>query len=118
MSAAKLTSDQARAILGLRSDAAPQALIGAFRIAAKQAHPDRPGGDAARFREILSAYRLLQSPPGLPASLPAETPAVTTPYVEIAPLVALAGRPGRGGAGWTAGAAASASRPAFATATG
>jgi curved DNA-binding protein len=91
MSAAKLTSDQARAILGLASDAAPQEVIGAFRAAAKQAHPDRPGGDAAKFREILDAYRLLQSPPGLPAALSAETPAVTTPYVEISPQTALAG---------------------------
>ncbi len=91
MSAAKLTAEQARAILGLAPDASPHAVIGAFRVAAKAAHPDRPGGDAARFRDILAAYRLLQSLPRLPAVIPlAESPAAE-PHVEIEPLIALFG---------------------------
>ena len=91
MSAAKLSADQARAVLGLAPDASPHAVIGAFRASAKEAHPDRPGGDAARFRDILEAYRLLQSLPRLPAVVsPADTPA-PEPHVEIGPLTALFG---------------------------
>jgi curved DNA-binding protein len=91
MSAPKLTADQARAILGLAPDASPHAVIGAFRAAAKEAHPDRPGGDAAKFRDILAAYRLLQSLPRLPAVVLAEPVPPAEPHVEIAPLTALLG---------------------------
>jgi curved DNA-binding protein len=92
MPAAQLTPDQARAILGLAPDASPHAVIGAFRAAAKAAHPDRPGGDAARFREILAAYRLLQSLPRLPAVIEPAAPAASPePHVEIGPLTALLG---------------------------
>jgi curved DNA-binding protein len=91
MSAAKLTADQARAILGLAPDAAPHAVIGAFRAAAKAAHPDRPGGDAAKFRDILAAYRLLQSLPRLPAVIAQAGDAPAEPHVEIGPLTALFG---------------------------
>ena len=91
MSAGKLTPEAARAILGLAPDASPHAVIGAFRAAAKEAHPDRPGGDAAKFREVLEAYRLLQSLPRLPAVIPqAEIPG-PEPHVEIGPLTALFG---------------------------
>jgi curved DNA-binding protein len=92
MSAAKLTADQARAILGLAPDASPHAVIGAFRAAVKEAHPDRPGGDAAQFRDILAAYRLLQSQPRPPARAPAMSPALPPePHVEIGPLTAVFG---------------------------
>jgi curved DNA-binding protein len=92
MPAAKLTPDAARAILGLAPDASPHALIGAFRAAAKSAHPDRPGGDAARFREVLEAYRFLQHLPRLPAVIPPPEPhPAVQPHVEIAPLTALHG---------------------------
>jgi curved DNA-binding protein len=91
MSAATLTPAQARALLGLAPDASPHDVIGAFRIAAKQAHPDRPGGDAERFCEMLAAYRLLQSQPRLPATIrPFETP-IIDPFVEISPHIALEG---------------------------
>lgn len=89
MSADTLTPEAARAILGLAPDAAPHAVIGAFRAAAKAAHPDRPGGDAARFRQVLEAYRLLQSLPSLPAVVAAIP--VPEPHVEIDPLTALDG---------------------------
>ena len=91
MSAAKLTPDEARAVLGLAADASPHVVIGAFRIAAKAAHPDRPGGDAARFREVLDAYRLLQSLPRLPAVIAAPRSPGVEPHVEIGPLSALLG---------------------------
>jgi curved DNA-binding protein len=91
MTPAQLTPAEARAILGLGPDASPHEVIGAFRAAAKRAHPDRPGGDPTAFREILGAYRLLQSQPGSssppePLDLPP-----TAAYVEIGPLVALRG---------------------------
>jgi curved DNA-binding protein len=96
MSAVHLSPDEARAILGLAPDASAHDVMGAFRIAAKDAHPDRPGGDAARFREILSAYRLLQSLPQTPKAHPVaeHAPSVVrgyTAYAEVGPLVALSG---------------------------
>jgi curved DNA-binding protein len=91
MSAAKLTVDQARAILGLAPDASPHAVIGAFRAAAKAAHPDLPGGDAAQFRDILAAYRLLQSLPRPPAAIGPIEALPAEPHVEIGPLTALFG---------------------------
>ena len=93
MSAVDLSPVEARAILGLAPDASPHDVIGAFRAAAKEAHPDRPGGDPVRFREILSAYRLLQSLPQTPQR-PAPSPSVPRSYsafAEIGPLVALQG---------------------------
>ena len=93
MSADPMTPLEAYAILGLDPDTPPQALIGAFREAAKRCHPDRPGGDADSFRRILEAYRLLQSRPRLPAlrDLPTFTAPAFVPYVEVLPLVALRG---------------------------
>jgi curved DNA-binding protein len=92
MSAVDLSPDEARAILGLAPDASAHDVIGAFRAAAKQAHPDRPGGDAVRFREILSAYRLLQSLPHSPPPIPTEgVPRAFSAFAEIGPMVALQG---------------------------
>ncbi len=54
------TAAQARALLRVASDAAPEAVRSAFRRAAKAAHPDR-GGDPAEFRRVLDAYRLLSA---------------------------------------------------------
>jgi len=96
MSAVDLSPDEARAILGLAPDASPHDVIGAFRAAAKQAHPDRPGGDAVRFREILSAYHLLQSLPRTPPQTPSVSPSPAVPrgfsaFAEISPMTALLG---------------------------
>ena len=82
-----LTHPEALAILGLSLDDGPERLAGAFRAAAKQAHPDR-GGDAERFREILEAYRLLQSVWRDSSVLAAVS---LTDAVEVAPLLAIAG---------------------------
>jgi curved DNA-binding protein len=90
MSAVDLSPDEARAILGLAPGAGAHDVIGAFRAAVKEAHPDRPGGDAVRFREILSAYRLLQSLPPAPAGAD-PIPRGFSAYAEIGPLVALRG---------------------------
>jgi len=93
MSAVDLSPDEARAILGLAPDASPRDVIGAFRAAAKQSHPDLPGGDAVRFREILSAYHLLQSLPRAPAPAPPpqSVPRGFSAFAEIGPMTALLG---------------------------
>jgi len=54
-----MSSKNARAVLGVSPAATPAELRRAFREAAKLAHPDRKGGDAARFREVVEAYHLL-----------------------------------------------------------
>src|SRR5450432_2316999 len=93
MSAVDLSPDEARAILGLAPDASAHDVIGAFRTAAKQAHPDLPGGDAVRFREILSAYHLLQSLPRSPSppSAAQSVPRTFCAFAEIGPMTALLG---------------------------
>jgi curved DNA-binding protein len=89
MSAPELTVERARALLGLTPAAAPGDVIGAFRAAVKRTHPDLGGGDAARFREILDAYRLLQAQSRLPAVIPPS--AITEAHVEIEPRTAIFG---------------------------
>jgi curved DNA-binding protein len=59
----QLSISSARAILGVAPGADERELRAAYREAAKRAHPDRPGGDAALFRDVLAAYRLLQELP-------------------------------------------------------
>jgi curved DNA-binding protein len=71
-----LSLQAARAILGVASGADERELRAAYREAAKHAHPDRPGGDAALFRDVLAAYRLLQDNPIQPIHFP---PAVAQP---------------------------------------
>ncbi|MBV9994134.1 MAG: molecular chaperone DnaJ [Caulobacteraceae bacterium] len=84
----KLTLAEARAILGLPAGASAAAAKRAFRAAAMQAHPDRPGGDAARFRRVVAAHRALQAP-ALPA-VRGPAPLMEARAV-IGPLVALGG---------------------------
>jgi curved DNA-binding protein len=91
MSASEPTVERARALLGLAPDAAPGDVIGAFRAAVKQTHPDLTGGDASRFREILDAYRLLQALPRLPAVIPAARDDCLEAHVEIDPKTAIFG---------------------------
>ncbi|EJL30342.1 DnaJ-class molecular chaperone with C-terminal Zn finger domain [Caulobacter sp. AP07] len=69
-----LSLQAARAILGVAPGADERELRAAYREAAKRAHPDRPGGDAALFRDVLTAYRLLQDNP--------------TPQIHFPPAVA------------------------------
>jgi curved DNA-binding protein len=71
-----LSLQAARAILGVAPGADERELRSAYREAAKRAHPDRPGGDAALFRDVLAAYRLLQDNPARPIHFP---PAVSEP---------------------------------------
>jgi len=55
-----LDAKRARKRLGVKPGADIVALSAAFREAARRTHPDREGGDAAAFREVLEAYRLLR----------------------------------------------------------
>lgn len=73
-----LTLFAARALLGVGPDADERALRKAYREAAKRAHPDRPTGDAALFREVQAAYRLLQDALARPTTFP---PTVAAPPV-------------------------------------
>jgi curved DNA-binding protein len=78
--ASSLTLSAARALLGVAPGAGERELRAAYREAAKRAHPDRPGGDAALFRDVLAAYRLLQDqPPPREINFP---PACATPNAE------------------------------------
>jgi curved DNA-binding protein len=80
--ASSLTLSAARALLGVAPGAGERELRAAYREAAKRAHPDRPGGDAALFRDVLAAYRLLQDqPPPRAIHFP---PACTTPTAKVA----------------------------------
>lgn len=73
---AALTLSAARALLGVGPLADERELRTAYREAAKRAHPDRPTGDAALFRDVLAAYRLLQDTPIPQTNFP---PAVAQP---------------------------------------
>jgi curved DNA-binding protein len=55
------TLTHAREILGVAEDAQPEALRQAFNHAVKAAHPDRPGGDGERLRQVIEAYRALDA---------------------------------------------------------
>lgn len=46
-------------ILGVPENADEEAIKKAFRELAKKYHPDRPGGDAEKFKKIVEAYRVL-----------------------------------------------------------
>ena len=46
-------------ILGVEKNAAPEDVKKAFKKAAMQHHPDRPGGNEAKFKEINEAYQVL-----------------------------------------------------------
>lgn len=92
---AALTLSAARALLGVAADADERELRKAYREAAKRAHPDRPTGDAALFRDVLAAYRLLQEHPFQPATFPPvvaqAAPLVDRAVLEIDIVTALAG---------------------------
>jgi curved DNA-binding protein len=54
---------EAWALLGLTGPAEGAALTAAFRAAVKAARPDQVGGDEARFRKTIAAWRMIQSQP-------------------------------------------------------
>jgi len=83
----------ARELLGVGPLASPADLRRAFREAAKAAHPDRPGGDEARFRQVVAAFHRLQPLPR-PADRIFQPPAPRPPepaVLVLSPQVALHG---------------------------
>jgi len=84
----------ARRLLGVKPGVDAAVLTAAFREAALRTHPDRDGGDAHAFREVLEAYRRLREAPPEPiAFIPAPVPAapVRVRDLEVSPAVALNG---------------------------
>ena len=49
-------------LLGVPRDASADEIRAAYRRLAKRAHPDRPGGDAAAFARLQSAYEAALAP--------------------------------------------------------
>ncbi|MEQ7155844.1 DnaJ C-terminal domain-containing protein [Brevundimonas aurifodinae] len=92
MSASGPSLSQAFAVLGLHGPADTVVVARAFRLAVKAARPDLPGGDDARFRRVIAAYRLIQSRGGARAALaaPVRRPAAL-PVVGLTPHQALKG---------------------------
>ena len=87
-----ISVNAARKLLGV----SPRADVGevrrAFREAAKQAHPDRPGGDEQRFRQVVAAYHRLQPTRRVDRIIQPPAPAVPQPaVVTVDPRVALRG---------------------------
>jgi curved DNA-binding protein len=82
--------EEALALLGLTGPAEGEALTAAFRSAVKAARPDAPGGDDERFRKIIAAWRLIQTPAPLALAAPA-SPAPVSPVIAISPLDAVRG---------------------------
>lgn len=55
-----MTPAEARRVLGLgAADRDPELVRRAYRAAVRRHHPDRPGGDADRFRRSVLAFELL-----------------------------------------------------------
>ncbi len=65
MNSGAMTARRARAVLGLSAGATASDVRHAWRRTAKAAHPDG-GGDPARFREAVEAYRVLRETPPPP----------------------------------------------------
>jgi len=49
-------------ILGINKNASPEEIKRAFRDLAQKYHPDKPGGDAEKFKQINEAYQVLSDP--------------------------------------------------------
>ena len=88
-----LSVKAAREVLGVGPFIGPGELRRAFRDAAKQAHPDRAGGGAERFRRVVEAYHRLQAAqPSAERIIQPPAPLNPEPTIlRIDPLVALRG---------------------------
>jgi curved DNA-binding protein len=81
---------EAWTLLGLTGPAEGAALTAAFRAAVKAARPDQPGGDEARFRKIIAAWRMVQAQETTPA-LAAPNASRPAAVAALTPLEALNG---------------------------
>jgi curved DNA-binding protein len=92
-SAPTISLKTARQVLGVGPFYTPADLRRAFREAAKRAHPDRPGGDEARFHQVVAAYHRLQAAQAAPDRI-FQPPAPRPPQpsvLTIGPEMALRG---------------------------
>jgi curved DNA-binding protein len=89
-----MSLERARELIGVPETATTAEIRRAFRLRAKQAHPDR-GGDAERFRELVEAHHLLLRMP--PKARPARAserswnPRPAGSELEITPEIAVLG---------------------------
>jgi curved DNA-binding protein len=83
---------EAYALLGVSGAAGRTAMTAAFREAIKAARPDQEGGDEARFRRIIAAWRMIQHE-GLsrPALAAPKTRSPSLPVVGLTPGIAVSG---------------------------
>jgi curved DNA-binding protein len=89
---APMSIKAARELLGVGPFATAGEVRRAFREAAKQAHPDRPGGDERRFRLVMAAYHRLQPAAPDPRFVQPPAPRAHEPAIlTLDPLVALRG---------------------------
>ena len=99
-----MSARDALGVLGLTSDNDPGALRGAYLAAVKTAHPDKPGGDAAKLRRVIEAYEVLRAKPvdeeapsrapeprSARPSRPARSPEPSSQGLEITPTEAVVG---------------------------
>jgi len=87
-----MTAQDARTVLGLEAPVDEVGLRRAFRRAVKACHPDLPGGDAARLRMVIAAYRRLEKGgPDRPAASPGPAPRPRAPALVISPAAAALG---------------------------
>lgn len=91
VAAKSMDTRKARAVLGVRAKVGEAELRAAFRKAVKAAHPDRPGGDAARLRDVVEAYGLLKAAPENPPPAPPPPKPVIADGIEISPALAASG---------------------------
>ena len=90
---------RARDVLRVPIRHGPAELRRAFREAAKRAHPDRPGGDPERFRQVVEAFHVLRAaeigPRGRriaqPPVVARPASAVGSTTLAISPLIAMTG---------------------------
>jgi curved DNA-binding protein len=85
------SASEAYALLGLTGPAEGAVLTAAFRAAVKAARPDAPGGDEARFRRVIAAWRLIQQTSPTPALAAPVNRRAAPPTVAITPDLALNG---------------------------
>ena len=89
-----MSLERARLVMGVVETSTTAEIRRAFRLQAKQSHPDR-GGDADRFREVVEAYHLLLRLPAKPRAPRAHErswkPKTSSIELAISPEVAMLG---------------------------
>jgi curved DNA-binding protein len=94
-----MTARDALEVLGLDSVDDAGRLRSAYLVAVKTAHPDRPGGDAERLRQVIEAYESLRDrrapepAPGFSRPAPSRSSPLqpSSRRVEITPMEAVFG---------------------------